>query len=244
MADEKDESTQKPPEDRLYNLKMETSRKMEALQAQLAEQNKRSEAMLQAMIQLQQQKAAAKQDIASSEDEFDVGIDPIDDPKKYAARVAAKAAEKATKKVQEEQARASQVQAEQQAALLNLVGDYPELNDANSELHKQALQLSQSMPEGYRNSSIGLKAAVREAAANLGVLPVSKRTKTNDSDDFSVDSGAAEGRQSKRSTKKDDSEVDSNMLAFAELLGRPVDDPKYIERLKKTAQRKDWKRFK
>jgi hypothetical protein len=244
MADEKSQTSgdgSAAPPDEIKNIKSEFARKTDNLQKMLEEQNKRSEAMLQAMIQMQQQKAAAQQDIASSEDEYDVGVDPIDDPKKFAAKVAAKAAEKATRQVNEQNAANHRVQQEQQAALLSLVSDYPELNDVASDLYKQALQLTNAMPDSYRNSSIGLKAAVREAAANLGVLPVSKRTKTGDTDDFSVDSPKTERKQRRNESEP---EIDPNALAFAELLGQPVNDPKYLERLKQASKRKDWKRYK
>jgi hypothetical protein len=235
--------------DEIKNIKSEFARKTEAIQRQLEEQNRRSEAMLQAMIGIQQQKAASKQDISTTEDEIDVGIDPIDNPKKYAARVIAKAAESAAaaarSQVETQVNSVQRSQAEQQSTLLTLASDYPELNDINSDLYKQALQISNTMDATTRSSSVGLRAAVREAAANLGVLPMAKRKRESDLDDFTVDGSTNSGdRERKRNKKAADDELDANSIAFAGLLGQPVNDPKYIERLKATAKRKNWRSYK
>ncbi len=245
MADDQNGT---PPEsgDDIKNIKSEFARKTENLQKMLADQNARSEAMMQAIIQMQQAKAAAKQDISTSEDELDnIGVDPIDDPKKFAKIVTQRATERAIKAASEQAQESARANQEQQSTLVKLAGEYPELNQVDSDLYKKALELSRQMPESYRNSSIGLKAAVREAAAELGVLPVNKRSKKDsDSDDFTVDSGSSENRRATQKRASKDDELDPTTLAWAELLGRPVNDPKYIESLKKTAQRKDWKRYK
>ena len=245
MADDQN-SNEKPPEDKYLNLKSEMSRKTANLEQMLAAQNAKSEALMQAVIQMQQAKAKAKQDISTSDDEIDdIGVDPIDDPKKFAKRVEQRATQKAVQYAEQRAQEQARSQSEQQGALLTLASDYPELNDIGSDLYKQALELSRQMPDSYRNSAVGLKAAVREAAANLGVLPVSKRSKKDEQDDdsFNVDSSSSRGGK-KRSNKDAEGEVPQDTLAWAELLGRPINDPKYIERLKKATQRKDWKRFK
>ena len=245
MADEKPAEGTPDSGDDLKNIKSEFARKTSNLEKMLADQNARSEQMMQAMIQMQQQRAANKQDSAVSQDDLDeIGVDPIDNPKEFAKRVLKQATANALKATDARATENSRANNEQQSTLLSLAAEYPELNDPNSDIYKSALEISKNMPDQYRSTSVGLKAAVREAAANLGVLPVNKRDKKSNSDDFSVDSGSGEGRKSRDSKKESDGDIDPTARAFAELLGRPVKDPKFIERLKEASKRKDWKRYK
>jgi hypothetical protein len=168
----------------------------------------------------------------------DVDLDELiyKDPKQYAKRVTENAKREAMQAVQ--QVNAQQQQSNQ--VLSQLVNDYPELSDTNSELSKRAVDIYKSLSESERNSSLGYKVAVREAAAELGSLPKSKRKQT-DSEDFTL--GGSKGQKAATQSQPKQKDLDEATLKFAKAMGLNTDDKKVVERLKARAQRTKWDKY-
>lgn len=227
-------------EDPIKQIKSEFARKTENLTQTLAAQNARIEQLMQAVIQQQNQRSEPP-----PRRETEPEIDPYQDPKGYRKQVAAQAVAEARQAAADQAQQAALSQQEQNTALSALLVDYPELNDRTSELYAKAMEYANALPQGQRNTGVGLKAAVRDAAADLGIQSIKHRVKKDSSnDDFTVDSGSSKGKSSSSENRSRSEKLPQEMLEFAALLGRPVDDPKYIERLKGHANRKNWNRYK
>ncbi len=161
------------------------------------------------------------------------------DPKAYARKVEERAEARAMQQVNA----ALNNQSRQQAILSQLGSEYPELNDASSDLTIKAVENFKRMSQEERNAPGAYKIAVRDAAAELGVLPKNKRKVTNsevpDVGSNSQSGSGQQGSSGSRSNKK----IDGNTLVFAKLIGLNTDDPKVVENLKKRAQRTNWKKY-
>lgn len=219
--------------DPITNLKSEMSRKTE----KLAQENARLAQQLDAVLgKLNNLSAPA----ASGNLDEDAALEELafKDPKEYARRVREQATRQATQMVDQR----IQQQNNQQATLSALVNDYPELQDAGSDLTKRAVEIFKGLSQSEQSSPLAYKAAVREAAAELGVLPKTKR-KTSSSDDFSFSgSNSGSGSQSSRGSGSND-KLDERTVAFAKLIGLKTDDPKVVERIKQRSKRKSWSRY-
>lgn len=227
MAEEQEAigDSQDPEEskaDPIKNLKSEFSRKQENVINELSQ-------LKQQLAQLNNnmQRPAAPQ---KEEDE----IDPVIDPKGYK--------EKIKREMRQEMEYMNQSQNQKNNILGSLVQSYPELSDSNSELTKAAIMAYNSLSEQEKAMPNAYKLAVTSAAADLGVLTMNKRKQTNQSSEDFVGSSSG-GQGTKRQSQKDDTELDDKTLAFAELLGRPVNDKKYLESLKAASKRK-WGQYK
>ena len=121
-----------------------------------------------------------------------------------------------------------------------LFGEFPELQDASSPLYKKADEIYRSfgISEGQLDPR-ALRAAVNEAALDLGVAPKSKRQKESSSDDFTGLGGGSAPKGGKQSKSK----VTDGMLVWAQQMGLNTSDPKVIERLEQRAQRKNWMKY-
>jgi hypothetical protein len=137
--------------------------------------------------------------------------------------------------------RSSQAQAKQTQTLSQLVREYPELNDDSNPLTKKAVEIYQSMPEDEKSSPMAYKLAVKEAASELSVKPISKRSQ-EESDSYSVSGNSGSSYSPANTRKKKEDDIDQKTLEFAKLLGRPVDDPAYREKLKNLSKRK-WSKY-
>lgn len=232
-ANSKDESVQKP--DPVKELKSEFARKTENILELVNAQNQKMEQMVQAMIQSQRQ----QQQQNPAKEQEDLEQLAMNNPAAFAAKVA----ENATAKALEAQERLAQQQNErrnQEARILtDLVTDYPELNDKTSDLYQEAIRSYEKLSPSDKNNPMSWKAAIRDAAAELGVVPAKKR-KQSGGDDF-VSPGSSGGTSSTRG--KGSSSISDKTLQFAQLLGRPVDDEDYKKRLQKYAERKNWSRY-
>jgi hypothetical protein len=131
---------------------------------------------------------------------------------------------------------------ERQRALNQVFSEYPELSDETSELYVQSNKIFDSLTEQERRDPKALKFAVREAAADLGLVPKQKRPNMGGQDDY-VGNG---GRPNQPGNRRDKDALPNETLDFAEALGRPVNDKAYQERLKKHAKRNfgKWKGLK
>lgn len=117
----------------------------------------------------------------------------------------------------------------QMNTMTKLYSDYPELAE-DSPLTKEAVKIINSLPVEERNTPTAYRAAVLEAAAELGIQPAKKRKKETVED---TGGGGEGGGNSggKRGTLSNDT------LEFAALMGLDTNDPKVVERLKGHAKR-------
>ena len=228
MADDsQNQGTGTPPEDPIKNIKAEYDRKLDAVNAQIAEQNKFM------MDQFNQIMNAVKKPAAPAQTDKELEKLAYDDPAKYADVVAKRATDAAT----EAAARITQANNERQAVLAQLTAEYPELADATSSMYQKVVQQSKSLGSNYSTSEI--RSLIREVAADEGLLPKAKRPAATGGD-FSL-GGTRSGSQSRQSAQA--KELDERTLQFAELMGMNVKDPKTVERLKQSANRKTWNRY-
>lgn len=213
-----------------------------------AEMNRKFSQIQQENQRLSQQIEALTQSIVSSRSSQATGTTPQEenledlafkDPRAYAAKVTERATQQAQRVVSEtltQQNRSNQI-------LGQLVSDYPELNDANSELTTKAVSIYKQLSEQERSNPLSYKAAVRDAAAELGVLPKSKRS-TAQEGEFQFSASNPRGEQSSQSqSRRKDAELDNRTVAFAKLIGLNTEDKKVQERLKSRQTRKNWNRY-
>lgn len=189
-------------------------------------------------IMLSKSKGNASGSQSATDDGDEIGEDEaITNSKKFA--------EKITNKVTKEVGNILNQQSQQNALLSQMVNEYPELSDASSELTTKAVDIYKKMSAQERSNPMAYKTAVRDAAAEVGLLPKAKRKQSAnaDNDQFtfggSGQGGAGEGQR--RGGKPKD--LDPNTIAIAELFGLKTEDPKVIERLKGRAQRKNWNKY-
>lgn len=240
MVDENQDGGGADSTDPIKQLKSEFARKQDNVLAQIQAQNEKMELIMQTMIANQQ---ASKVAVSSTSEQE--AIDPYTNPKGFQQQTAARAQQAAIDAV----AKMSQTQAEVSGRVNEVVNklavDYPELNDRTSELYIRAQEIQNTMPKDERFSPTGIRAAVREAAADLGILTASKRKETtrSEADDFTVGSGntTSATKGGKRETAP---KLDERTLATAELMGLKLDDPEVIKRLSKHSERKVWNRYK
>lgn len=209
--------------DPLNNFKSEVDRKISALQdpiKQLAESQKVLMAQLEAM-----QKSSAP----AAKEEVTEDIDDLWYSKPAAA--AAKIKEQTKAELRREFEAQNAETTKRNNVLTQLVQEYPELSSNNSDLTKKAIEIYNALPQEEQVRPMSYRLAVKEAAAELGVKPASKR---EDSDYYSV---GASGGTAPASRKRDD-ELDPNTEAFAKLMG--VDLVKVKERAR---SRKNWSRY-
>jgi len=173
----------------------------------------------------------------SSEDES--MPDPVMDPKGYRDHL--------KKDLRREVDASLNSERERNQTLASLVSQYPELQDGNSELTQQALRIYQGLSNSEKQSPSAYKLAVMQAAQEVGVLPANKRqSKKQEADDesFTMNSGGSSNARRPSQNRKEE-KLDERTLEFARALGRPVDDPKYMESLKKTvsSRKRSWSKF-
>ena len=232
MADENqanEQGNQTPSVDEtLKNLKSEFSRKNDNVAKEL-EQIKN---MLGGLAN--QQQAAQQRHKVVEDSEVP---DPILDPKGYKEYLKREVMQETNQMVNQNNQRQGQLSA--------LVQSYPELQDGNSELTKKAVENYSRLSNEEKMSPSAYKFAVQDAAAELGVLAMSKRSnnKQNDGDDsFTGNSGSYSSNKPSSKQNKSNDKIDDATLAFAQAIGKDTSDPKYIESLKKHITRKNWNR--
>jgi hypothetical protein len=215
-------------EDPLQNLKSEMQRKLSNTDATLTQ-------LLESQKALQAQLAAAAQPKPVSSGEAKSFEDRI-----YAGEgdaVLGELEDRIVKKTNEANQQFQNDQAEKQAALLKLVQEYPEINQAESPLYQAAAQEMAGFAPQDQGTPQAMRMAVYQAAAKLGLKPKANRTNAND--DFSVRGGG--GNPPPKKTPKGDLSEDTEVIA--QLMGVDTSDPKRRESLKKHSQRKNWHKF-
>lgn len=234
MADEQKPDGSAPKDSaELQQVKSEFSRKTDNILKLVQEQNQKMEAIVQNIMagQLKQQSANIT---AAEEDLTDLAVT---NPAEFARKIK----DSAKQEIRAEQSQMANRQNQENRILNEMLSDYPELNDRNSDLYLDAVKVYEQFTSEEKSNPISMRTAIRDAAANLGVVPAKKRG-GGSSDSFSV---SGDNDPSLRSSQRQGSKkISDATYTFAQLLGRPVDDPKYMESLQKTAERKNWSRYK
>lgn len=200
----------------------------------LAQQNEKLSKQLESVLGAITQAQVPKQPQRVEEDDLEVLA--YKDPKAYAQKVKEQAARHAEELIN------SRLNAQQQTnnVLAQLTNDYPELSDSNSELTKKAVEIYNSLSPSEKTSPTAYKVAVRDAAAEVGLLPKSKRKASSDGDDFSF---GGSSRGNREAGPKRGEQLSNETLAFAEALGMNIKDKNVVDRLKQRAQRKNWNKY-
>lgn len=226
--------------DDLKNIKSEFDRKMQNIQdtnsklvTQNTELNSKFEALL---IQVETPKKSAP----STEDLEDL---QYTDPERY-NRIKQEQLDTAIdEKINTKVNAITSTQDKKQRVLLQLSTDYPEINNENSDLYKKAIEVGKQHDAEFIQSPEGIKLAIIQAASELGLLPVSKRSKVDDDGDINMGefigggSGDSGNRDINRNKKKN---LDPKSIEVARLMGLNVEDKKVIEQLEKRNNRKSW----
>ncbi len=222
-----EDGNQTPPEKTADQLAMEA---VAQRTVNLEVQNKQLAEQLNQLILNQQAQARNSQSQSATGAISDDELEDLayKNPKAYAREIQSRATKSATAMVDSRLAHQNDVN----VVLSQLTAEYPELGDSTSELTKKAVEMYQKMPSNQQTNPLAYKIAVRDAAADLGILTKTKRPK-NESDGFAV-SGNSSGAQ--RESKKSD-KVDNRSLAFAELLGMNIKDEKVVNAIKNRSKR-------
>lgn len=121
--------------------------------------------------------------------------------------------------------------------IYQLSQEYPEIV-SDAAIRKAVLEANALLPEQMRDSALGYETAVLKAVSKAGLMPKSKRPVVDE--DISSGGGRGSDRNSKKAGK---GKVTEDMLAFAQLLGRDVSDPKVIKGLEDAAGRDNWSKY-
>lgn len=237
-ASDQTESTEETTEtvvDPIKNFKSEISRKIENQNAILEKQNREINERLAALT-ASVSRQTPEAPLPPSKKMSDL---MYDNPEEYARIIAENATNAATKVAARMVETSTAQQNDWNTTVAQLQNEYPEFQKNDSELTKRTLEIYNTLSANEKNTGRGIKSAAREAAAELGIVTASRRTRNN-TDDFSVGSSGSSNRQQ---AKKADAKIDQASIEFARLLGQPVDDPKYIERLKKSNNRKNYGKY-
>lgn len=206
--------------DPLKNIKAEMDRKLGNVTEQLRLQSEMLERTLQQM-------QAAKNTAPAAPVEEP---DPIIDAAGYKEHI--------KREVLGEVERRNSLSQATQSEIMRLQAMYPEFGENNSEAAKVALQKFQALDPALKGTPAGAKLVMMEAAAELGLVPASRRRRSESEDDYTVGGSPSQAapQRSKQSSKK----VDDLTLAFASKIGINVNDQNTRKELEKYAQRDRW----
>lgn len=225
--------------DPIKNLKSEMDRKLGNIEQMLAGQNQQLQAQMEAALAAISTRQQAAQSAGPKKKLADLALES---PDEFESEIDRRVDERASSIV----SRATQSTNSTNAVLGQMTRDYPELNDSNSEMTKKAVEIYNSVvPKHLHGTPEGTRMAIREAAADLGVVPVSKRKKVEaDADEYVAPGNTGESRRASSGKKKD--ELSADQLAAAQLLfGSKLDvnDPKVRAELTKNANRKSYDKY-
>lgn len=226
------DQTEEQQVDPMQNIKAEFSRKTSNLETKLAETNAQLAAMIaQVQQSLVQSKPAPAASGKSTRDLL------YDDPDAFVAQIT----EQATNKAQAEVARSQQMQSAVQSAIMEMSSKYPEFSQAGSEAATKAVEYGSKLPAHLRGTAEGAEIAMARAAAELGLVPQSKRTKSSPSSDDAAIGGSSRSPSQKPSGK---AKIDDSVIIMGKLLG--VDYEANKERAKNlegASKRSKWTRY-
>lgn len=218
--------------DQIQNLKGEFSRKLENQNKSLADLNSKLEAILSATQQRQQQQ---------QEEQVDLRSVLLDDPDRAAAIIEQRALKKATQAVSEQNAK----QVATQNAVLEMQARYREFSQEGSEAGRVAIEKAARLPAHLKGTPEGVKLAMMEAVAELGLSPITAAQQRRQSSGSDGDVPAPRGGGSQRPQRTDATkDIDKKTLDFAILMDPSIaSDPKRLEGLKNAVQRKKWNTY-
>jgi hypothetical protein len=226
-ADASESTEQESAPDPIKNVKAEFERKYGNVESKLSALEQTNRALAEQLSKFQAGPAKAASD----------DLDP-DEVLTNTGQFVNKLINKVSKSVESTLESRSRADNERAQVLAALVQDYPELQQAGSEMYQETLKSLGELPQEMQASSHGYKMAAYKAAANLGLQPKQRRAKKDSeaSDDFSFKGGksAAPKKQAK-------SEIDPKILMTAELFGIDITDEKELEDLKKYTKREYWR---
>lgn len=213
-------------DDKLASFQKELTQKTSSLDEKLASINQTLSNMNQQQASLHQQTSQNKKP------------DPILNPDEYEAYMEQRMEQKINQRMS--------IQQKQNNEIAGLASQYPELSDGSSELTKAALQSYNQLSNEEKASPLAYRAAVQAAALELGLLPQNKRKQQKQVMDETEDFGGTNSNQNSRpqNNSKKGGKVDAATLAFAQALGKNVNDPEYLKRLEKASGRGSWGKFK
>jgi hypothetical protein len=218
---DENQGSETPNEDLLNNFKQEVNRKNENMSSQIDQLAQSQKQILDAISGLSQKGQSGES--LEDGDEYDF----FSDPNKATEKIASKVTEKVMGTINKSNQAQEEVQRKQQEVIGELVSNFPELNDGSSDMYKRTVDHFNKMPDAQRKDPISYKIAAQQAAIELGVKPLSQR---GDSGEFAFGSNSG-GKRSKSN------KIEPETLAFAQLMGKNINDSKYLERLKKASKR-------
>jgi hypothetical protein len=237
-----------PEADAGKNIKAEFDRKIGNVDTRLASieqtlinQNQQLQAQMEAALAAIATRQQAAQPTGPKKKLADLALE---NPDEFESELDRRVQEQASRIVNQSTAATNSTN----AVLGQLTNDYPELKDASSDLTKKSIELYNSVvPKHLHGTPEGTRMAIREAAADLGVVPVSKRKKPADvdADDYVAPGNTGEARKSS-SSKKKDGELTADQIEVARaFFGNKlnVDDPKVRAELTKHANRKNYDKY-
>ena len=213
--------------DPIANLKGEFSRKLENQNRSMVDLNSKLESILQT-IQKNNQPAPAN-----------IREMLLDDPEQAARVIEERAVQKATSIVS---AQTRQQQAAQNA-VLEIQGKYAEFTQEGSEAGLLAIEKASKLPEHLKGTPEGVRLAMLEAAAELG-LQSGKRKQASSDESFAVSSQRSSSSSQQNRKPDPAKDIDKRTLDFAMLMDPSIaNDPKRLEALKNASQRKKWNTY-
>lgn len=230
-----DNATTTPPaqgDDRLTNLQAEFNRKLENQQAELKKLSDTNAALAD-----QLKKVTPKPTPKPEPQE-----EPLDqlfykDPVAHAAKIK----EMTKQEMREELRREQEVQQRTNNVLVRLSQEYPEYADTGSELSKKTLEIFSKYDDADKRDPKSIRVAALEAAQELGLKPMSKRS-DDDKDSFSFGGNGYGGNRPTRDQNRP-GKLDQRTEDLAALVGIKITDPKVKERLSQRAQRKNYRNY-
>lgn len=220
MSDETNQGSgapKAPADDQLTNVKAEFNRKLTNFEQKVSSLEETQRALLDV---LKQNKLSSQESQAPSRKIDDIWFDK---PGEAAAMIK----EQTKAELKREMELQASLQARTNSTIGKLTSEFPELADGDHVLTKRAVEIYNSYDADEKSSPASYKAAVREAAQELDIMPRSKRP---DSDDYSVSGSGSNASRS--SSRKERGNIDAATLQFAEIMGLDTSDPTVKERLK------------
>lgn len=221
--------------DPIRNLKGEFNRKIQNLTSQ-------NQQILSALTALQQQQAHRREPEATETDLQDL---MYSNPEKYAQIIEQRVTNSVNQRVNQSQ----QAQARINQVVTNMMEKFPEFKKTDSELSQRSIEIYDSFSDAEKSDqAAAYHRAMSEAVFELGAVPVSKRRpveRDDSGDDFSFSgnrSGGGMSNNNRRPNQKK-SRVSQKTLAFAEAMGRDINDPEVRKRLEQAADRSNWTKY-
>jgi hypothetical protein len=227
MSDQDNGSSTSESGESLTNVKAEFSRKLSNIEQKYSNLESTNAQLLATLQAMSAPKAAPTSKL---EDVW------FDKPSEAAARIKNEAKNEALQEIRSEQAAA----ARNNQTLSQLVSEFPELSDGNHDLTKKAVEIYSAMSPEDKTSPLAYKAAVREAASELAIMPKSKR---REDDDFSISGGGSSSVRGESRPSRQGGGIDKATEEFARLVGVDIDDPKVKERIKSKHNRRTYNKW-